>query len=318
VILVITPTPPDSPNGNGVTARRWVGILRDLGREVDLARDYRAGDYDLLVALHAVKSAAAVRAFRADHPAAPVVIALTGTDLYPDLNATGVEPGVLAAASRLVVLQPHGKDQVPPELQDRVRVIYQSMTAVPPAPPNPDCFEVAFLAHLRPVKDPLLLAAAMGYLPASSRIRVTHAGEARDPALASQAVAASTASGRYTWLGPLPRPQALRVLARSRLLAVTSAHEGGANVVTEALAVGVPVISSQIPGSTGLLGADYPGYFRAGDPADLARVLRAAEEDSDGFYRLLQQRCAALRHLADPARERDAWAALLAELDVKG
>jgi putative glycosyltransferase (TIGR04348 family) len=317
VILVVTPTPPDSPNGNGVTARRWVGIFRVLGHQVDLAQDYRAGDYDLLVALHAVKSAAAVRAFHADHPAAPVVIALTGTDLYPDLRATGVEPSVLAIASRLVVLQPHGKGQVPPELTDRVRVIFQSMTAVPPAPPDPDCFEVAFLAHLRPVKDPLLLAAAVQYLPASSRIRVTHVGEGRDPALASQAATASSAgSGRYAWLGPLPRPKALQVLARSRLLAVTSVHEGGANVVTEALAFGVPVISTKIPGSIGLLGDDYPGYFQVGDPRDLARVLGAAEEDRDGFYQVLRRRCADLRHLADPARERDAWAALLAELDV--
>ena len=317
MILVVTPTPPDSPNGNGVTARRWAGILRDLGHKVDLAQDYRAGDHDLLVALHAVKSAAAVRAFHADHPAAPVVIALTGTDLYPDLSVTGVEPSVLAMASRLVVLQPHGKGQVPPELRDRVRVIFQSMTAVPPATPDPDCFEVAVLAHLRPVKDPLLLAAAVGYLPASSRIQATHVGEGRDPALATQAAAASATSSRYTWLGPLPRPEALRVLSRSRLLAVTSVHEGGANVVTEALAFGVPVISTKIPGSIGLLGDDYPGYFQVGDPLDLARVLGAAEEDRDGFYQLLLRRCAALRHLADPARERDAWAALLAELAVR-
>lgn len=317
MILVVTPTPPDSPNGNGVTARRWASILRELGHRADLAQEYRAGDYDLLVALHAVKSAEAVRAFHANHPAAPIVLALTGTDLYPDLSTTGVDPAVLAIASRLVVLQPHGAGQVPPPLQDRVRVIFQSMSGVPPAPPNPDRFEVALLAHLRPVKDPLLLAAAVRYLSSVSRIHVIHAGEGRDPALAGEAAAASASSGRYTWLGPLPRDQALRVLARSRLLAITSVHEGGANVVTEALALGVPVISSQIPGSTGLLGTDYPGYFRPGDPVDLARVLLAAEEDRGGFYRLLQERCAALRPLADPARERSAWAALLAELEMK-
>lgn len=341
-LLIVTPTPPDSPNGNGVTARRWADILRDLRHRVDVAQEYLLGDYDLLIALHAVKSAGAVRAFHADHPAAPVVIALTGTDLYPDLETTGVDPAVLAIADRLIVLQPNGVEQVPPGLRDRVRVIYQSLTvpsltgAAPaasaaPVPPDPDCFEVAFLAHLRPVKDPLLLTAAMRYLPASSRIRVTHAGEARDPALASEAKAASgstgsqgsasegsasESSGRYHWVGPLPRDDALRVLARSRLLAVTSTHEGGANVVTEAVALGVPVISSRIPGSTGLLGADYPGYFRPGDPADLARVLLAAEQDGE-FYQSLRERCAALRDLTDPARERAAWACLLAELGLK-
>jgi putative glycosyltransferase (TIGR04348 family) len=318
MLLVVTPTPPDSANGNGVTARRWADILRDLGHHVDLAQEYHTGDYDLLIALHAVKSAGAVRAFHADHPAVPVVVALTGTDLYPDLRTTGVEEAVLEVTSRLVVLQPHGIGQVPQRLRDRVRVIFQSMTALPPAPRDPDCFEVAFLAHLRPVKDPLLLAAAVRHLPAWSRIKVTHAGEGRDPALAREAAAASAESGRYTWLGPLPRPEALRVLARSRLLAVTSAHEGGANVVTEAIAARVPVISSRIAGSIGLLGAGYPGYFRPGDPVDLARVLLAAEQDSGGFYRLLRERCKALRYLTDPAAERGAWASLLAELGLTG
>jgi glycosyltransferase involved in cell wall biosynthesis len=92
-------------------------------------------------------------------------------------------------------------------------------------------------------------------------------------------------------------------------------HEGGANVISEALAAAVPVIASRIPGSVGLLGADYPGYFRPGDPADLARVLRAAETDGS-FLGLLRDRCAALRPMVDPAREHEAWRSLLAELDL--
>jgi putative glycosyltransferase (TIGR04348 family) len=316
MLLVVTPSALDSETGNGVTARRWVSILRDLGHGVDLAQSYRGGNYDLLIALHAVKSAKAVLAFHTDHPAAPIVMALTGTDLYPGLAATGVDPGVLALASRLVVLQPRGIDQLPTSLRDRGRVIFQSAAAITPALPDPDCFEVAFLAHLRQVKDPLLLPAALWYLPAQSRIRVTHAGESQDPSLARQATAASAGSARYTWLGPLPRAGALRLLARSRLLTVTSLHEGGANVVTEALAAGVPVISSRIAGSVGLLGTDYPGYFRSGDPADLARILLACEQDSGGLYRMLRKRCAARRYLTDPRRELGAWASLLRELGL--
>jgi putative glycosyltransferase (TIGR04348 family) len=316
VLLIVTPTPPDIPSGNGVTALRWAEILHDLGFPAELRQDYRAGDYRALIALHAVKSAAAVRAFGARHPAAPIVIGLTGTDLYPSLAENGADPGVLALASRFVVLQPGGIGQLPPELRPRARVIFQSMTAMPRLEPREDAFEVAFLAHLRAVKDPLRPAAALRHLPARSRIRVTHAGEGRDPALAAAASAASAAGGRYAWLGPLPRPRALQILARSRLLVLTSRHEGGANVVTEALALGVPVISSAIPGSIGILGADYPGYFRTGDERDLARVLLAAEEDQAGYYQALRERCAALRRLTDPAGERAAWASLLAELDL--
>jgi putative glycosyltransferase (TIGR04348 family) len=316
VFLVVTPTPPQSANGNGVTARRWAAILHELGHDADLSQEYRPGDYQALVALHAVKSASAVRAFAADHPGAPIVLGLTGTDLYPSLAETGADPEVLALASRLVVLQPGGIDQVPAGLRPRTRSIFQSSTRIEPGRPRQDCFEVAFLAHLRTVKDPLLPAAAVQYLPARSRITVTHAGEGRDPELAAAALEASAVSARYDWLGPLPRSQALELMARSRLLIITSVHEGGANVVTEALAAGVPVVSSAISGSVGILGPDYPGYFRQGDARDLARVLLTAEEDRDGCYRELRQRCTALRSLTDPARERAAWASLLDELDL--
>lgn len=314
---MVAPTPPDSPNGNGVTARRWAGILRDLGHRADVSQDYRTGDYEALIALHAVKSAKAVRAFHTDHPLAPIVIGLTGTDLYPSLAQTGVDPAVLAMASQIVVLQPDGIGQVPSALRDRTLAIFQSMPEIPAVSPRDDCFEVAFLAHIRPVKDPLLLADAMRCLPPRSRVRVTHAGEGRDPVLAARAAAASAASDRYDWLGPLPRPQALELLARSRLLAVTSTHEGGANVVTEALAARVPIVSSAISGSIGILGADYPGYFRPGDPHDLARLLAAAEDDDGGCYQALRERCAALRSLADPGRERAAWASVMTGIGVK-
>ncbi|MGH3979089.1 MAG: selenoneine biosynthesis selenosugar synthase SenB [Pseudonocardiaceae bacterium] len=315
-IAVVTPTPVDSPHGNGVTARRWATILDGLGHRVSLSRTYDGGAHDVLIALHARKSAGAVRAFRAQRPGAPVVVALTGTDLYPDLATGGVEEEVLAAATRLVVLQPEALAQLPAPLAARTTVIVQSVPPIPPRPARADCFEVALLAHLRPVKDPLRLAAAARLLPADSRIRITHLGAALDNALADRAAAESASNPRYTWLGPRAREEALQVLARSRLLALTSVHEGGANVVSEALAAGVPIVSSAIPGSSGLLGRDYPGYFPAGDTEALASLLDAAEHDRDGRYGELRRRCAAARPLVDPARERDGWASLLAELPL--
>lgn len=320
-IGLVTPTPPDSPHGNGVTARRWAAIVRQLGHDVQITQSYDpAGDrgaYDVLVALHARKSAPSIRAFRAAHPRAPVVVALTGTDLYPDLTSTGVDLDLLAGATRLIVLQRLGLAQLPPGLRTRARVIVQSVPPAPARPHRPDCFEVAFLAHLRAVKDPLRLADAVRLLPPSSRIQVTHAGESRDAELGERARQESARNPRYTWLGPLTRSDALDVLARSRLLALTSWYEGGANVVSEALAAGVPVVSSLIPGSVGLLGEDYPGYFPPGDAEALARLLDDVEHDRGGRYAMLRDRCRELRHLIDPARERRSWADLLAELPAQ-
>ncbi len=103
------------------------------------------------------------------------------------------------------------------------------------------------------------------------------------------------------------------MLARSRLLSLTSESEGGANVVSEALAASTPVLASRIAGTVGLLGEDYVGYFPVGDEAALARLLGRAETDAD-FYRTLCEWCARLRPLVDPERERRSWAHLLREL----
>lgn len=317
MILIVTPVVAASDSGNGVTARRWARVFAGLGHRVTVAQRYPAdGTFTALIALHARKSAASVRAFRADHPHAPVVVALTGTDLYPDLASTGVDPAVLATADRMVVLQPDGISQLPAALRHRARVVVQSAEPAGPVPALADRFEVTQLAHLREVKDPLRLAAAVRLLPASSRIMATHVGQAHDHADADAARAESATNPRYTWLGPVPRHEALRLLARSRLLVLTSRHEGGANVVSEALAASTPVLSSRIPGSIGLLGPGYPGYFETGDATDLATKLHAAETDTDGFYRRLREHCAALRPMVEPHRERESWSRLLAELDL--
>ncbi|WP_245975509.1 selenoneine biosynthesis selenosugar synthase SenB [Amycolatopsis palatopharyngis] len=316
MILLVSPATSAATNGNSVTVQRWAGILRALGHEVDVAERYRGGEYAALVALHARKSEAAIRAFHAEHPAAPVVVALTGTDLYPDLAAAGVDPAVLRIASRLIVLQPHGLRQLDITLRARATVMVQSMSSIPRGRPRPGVFEVAVLANLRAVKDPSRAAAATRMLPERSRIRVSHAGAGLEPELVERARSETRDNPKYEWLGALDRADALSVLARSQLLLVTSKHEGGANVISEALAAGVPVLSSAIAGSQGLLGDDYPGYFAVGDTAGLAELMFAAEVDRGGFYGALWDRCDRLRTTIDPRRERDAWASLLNELSV--
>jgi putative glycosyltransferase (TIGR04348 family) len=317
MIRVVTPTVPSSNAGNGVTARRWARILTDLGHQVVVAQRYRTGDEAAaLVALHARKSADSVRAFRAERPHAPLIIAMTGTDVYPDPLTAGVDPAVLALADRLIVLQSHALTQLDPALRSRTRVILQSVPTLHRRPPRTDCFEVAQVAHLRPVKDPLRVAYAARRLPPDSRVRVTHVGAAYDADAAAAAVAESADNLRYDWLGPVPRAEALALVARGRLLVLGSRHEGGANVISEALAAGTPIVASRIPGTVGLLGEDYPGYFAPGDTDALADAIDAAESDRAGFYGDLQARCQHLRPLVEPVRETTSWATLLKELDL--
>ncbi|MGQ0842342.1 selenoneine biosynthesis selenosugar synthase SenB [Actinokineospora sp.] len=316
MILIVSPAPPQALLGNGVTTRRWAEILTGLGHEVTTDSAYRGGAHTALVALHARKSADSVLRFRAEHPRAPIVLALTGTDLYPSLAANDVDPAVLAAADRLIVLQHKGLDQLDGPLRARARVVVQSVPDIAPEPAMDDRFEVCVLAHLRPVKDPLRAAAAARLLPTDSRLRVTHAGAGLDAELTTLARAESSDNPRYTWIGPVPRKQALYLLARSKILVLSSHHEGGANVVSEALAAGVPVVCSAIPGSTGLLGDRHPGYYPAGDTAALAELLSAAETNRGGYYDDLRRHCAELRHLVSPSHEIDSWAGLLDEMSV--
>ncbi len=314
-VLLVTPAPPGSYAGNRVTALRWAAILRGLGHEVDVVEEYTDQRADLLIALHASKSADSVAGFRARRPGAPVVVALTGTDLYPDLATTGVSVRGLELADRLVVLQTLGTLQLPAYLRSKARVIHQS--AASPADPHaarPAEPVVTLLAHLRPVKDPLLAAAAVRLMPPASAVRVRHAGAGLDAQLVDAARTETAANPRYDWLGELAQPDALALLGASWLLLVTSKHEGGANVVSEALAAGVPVLSTRIAGSIGLLGADYPGYFPVGDAAALAQLLWRAASNADGLYDELSARCRRLALLVDPARERAAWQNLLVEL----
>jgi putative glycosyltransferase (TIGR04348 family) len=313
-ITLVTPAPAQVHTGNRTTADRWARLLRELGNEVSVQRDWNGEQCDLLIALHARRSLPAMQRFRVKHRHAPLILALTGTDVYGDLEKGAEAMCSLELATRIVVLQELAVGAVPESARRKVRVIYQS--AEPPAisPPREEgCFQVCVLAHLRSVKDPLRAAYAVHGLPASSRIQVKHAGAALDPDFEGQVEGEQRTNLRYRWLGPLTHEKAVDLLARSHVLALTSHLEGGANVVSEAITVGTPVISSLIPGSVGILGKEYPGYFPVGDSVALREQLQKAESDG-WFYRDLQDRVARLRPLVSADREREAWSALLTEL----
>lgn len=306
---------PSAIGGNRVTALRWAKRLRELGWRVRVGAEWTdAEPCDLLVALHAHRSHASIAAHARLQPDAHRVVALTGTDVYGDLAHDSPALESLALASRIVVLQPRALARVPAQLQARTRVIRQSAVAAP-AEPLP-WFTACSIAHLRDVKDPLLAARAARLLPDDSIARIVHVGAAHDESWRERAHAAERdARGRWSWIGERRRSQALSLLAGAQLLVLTSRAEGGANVVTEAIAAGVPVISTRIEGSLGILGDDYPGYCAVGDADDLARAISRCEREP-GFLDELRRRVVALQPLIAPERERASWRELLAEMEL--
>jgi putative glycosyltransferase (TIGR04348 family) len=314
-IQLITPAPLGINNGNKITAVRWLRILRQLGHQVALSRSYDGRPCDMLIALHARRSYESIHRFHELHPELPLLVVLTGTDLYRDIRSAPRAQRSLRLATRIVALQRMAFAELPKQLHGKTRVIYQSAEPYRGKPPlwNSRTFRICVIAHLRHEKDPLRTAMAVRRLPPESRIEVLHIGRALDPRLEKRARAEAANNGRYHWLGELPHRQTRRMLARSHLAVITSRMEGSSNVLSEAIASSVPVIASKISGLMGTLGRDFPGYFPLGDTGALAALLEKTESDR-GFYRLLKKACSRLSPVVKPAREVQAWRSLLREL----
>jgi len=178
-------------------------------------------------------------------------------------------------------------------------VVVQSSATTLRQDPVARQFRVCVIGHLRPEKDPLRIVAALSYL---GDIQVIHLGAALDASLGSQALAAMQRDSRYRWLGAVPHARALAWLASSHAMVISSRMEGGANVVCEALRVGVPVLASRISGNVGLLGERYPAYFALEDERDLAGLIHRAATDKR-FYARLKRQVARLRPMVAPRAE---------------
>ena len=308
-IQIVTPAAA-APGGNWVTARRYARLLARLGHRVSVDVSYEGGPCDLLIALHAWRSLDSIRRFRGVHPRAPLILVLTGTDLYRDIRIHSGARWALESADRIIVLQPMGLRALPSHLRRKTSVIHQSAENLPARPGPATYFRVINMANLRPEKDPFRTALAAARLPASSRVRVIHVGRALDRRMEEAAREQASKNPRYRWVGGLPHWKARRILASSHLLVLTSRIEGSSNALSEALASSVPVIASKIPGLVGTLGREYPGYFPVGNARALAGLLLRAESDSR-FLAGLRRRCARLAPLISPERELNSWNRLL-------
>ena len=315
-IAIVSPAAASDNNGNWQTASRWA---RSLGKDYRVRvagswPDANEPEPDLLIALHARRSAAALAAFCARHPDKPSILVLTGTDLYRDIDTSPEARASLEAADALVVLQEAGLARLAPHLQRKTRVIYQSAPSLRPIPPSPAArhVDICMIGHLRPEKDPLTFMRA-ATLVTDPRLRLLHIGGALDPALLEAARSTEAATPRYRWLGPMPHAQTRQRLKRCRAMVIASNMEGGANVIIEAVTASVPVLASHIEGNVGMLGEDYAGFFPLGDAPALAQLIERCARDAH-FDALLRRQCAARAPRFLPSTEQAALADLVDNL----
>lgn len=312
----MTPALADANNGNWQTAHRWARMLQPAYR-VRLAsrweKDEGDEDASMMIALHARRSAASIAAWRAAHPTRPLVLALTGTDLYRDIDVDPSAQQSLSAADLLIALNERGADRLPPQLRAKCRVVLQSCAARKPVAKTDQHLRVLAVGHLRAEKDPRTLFRTVQRLAGRPDILFDHVGTALDPALGHEAAALAASHARYRWLGGLPHEAARRRIQAAHVLVQPSVMEGGAHTVIEAIRSGTPVLASRIDGNLGLLGVDYEGIFDVGDDAGLCELIRRARDDGTMLARLRQQ-LARRAPLFSPEAERASLLRLLDEL----
>lgn len=311
-LCLVTPALSAANNGNWRTAQRWARFLAADYRVV-LCTAWDGAPADAMLALHARRSAAAIDAFARAHPERPLVLALTGTDLYRDIAQDAAARRSLALAWRIVVLHEGAVADLPAAHRARAQVCLQSSPGASPAPKTALRLRALMVGHLREEKSPQTLWAAARLLRGRADICIDHVGAALDPVLAAQARACAADCPRYRWLGGRAHGETLHRIRRAHVLVHTSRIEGGAQAVLEAVRRGTPVIASRIAGNVGMLGGDYGGYFAPGEAGALAAALQRAR-DEPAMLPALQAQCAARAPLFDPARERATLRALMLNL----
>ena len=132
LIIIVTPYLAAANNGNWRTAHRWQSLLSGDFRVI-VQGDWQGEPCDVLIALHARRSANAIQRFRDSHPQTPLIVVLTGTDLYKDLAINQDAQRSLVLADALIVLQEDAIQHVPLEYRKKTHIVYQSARTLAPA-----------------------------------------------------------------------------------------------------------------------------------------------------------------------------------------
>jgi putative glycosyltransferase (TIGR04348 family) len=299
-----------------MTALRWQGFLEELGYSVRVTESWSGGDASLLIALHAYRSHQSIVEFKKKYPNRPIVLILTGTDLYRDMENYSEVIQSMEMADQLITLQSSALDSIPASLRYRAQVIYQSVEIDINNSLAKEDFLVSIIGHLREEKDPFCVARSLPLLPSDSKITVRHLGQAMNSEMGDLARNFNATIDRYQWIGEVSHADALKMISQSRLMVISSRMEGGAHVVSEAIALGIPVIASDIPGNRGLLGEDYPAYYPVADEIALANLLYRSET-MPTFYASLQKYIDLRKELIKPAREKQSIQELLSALTTQ-
>lgn len=289
-ILVTTPYERDSLQGNTVTAKRVVSILIEAGMDANLlSKGEPVGFADVMIGLHARKSAHFIDEFLAVNPAGKVIVYLTGTDLYDEIpNGSGICEKSMDLADALVVSQEASLASVPERHRSKAVVVHKSIQLpMLESRVGVDSKLFTVIGHLRAVKQPFIAVESIQLLDDS--LRLVMLGKEVDSDSGEISRKWQAQEFRFKWLGGVEYREALQWIQRSVATINTSLLEGGANSVGESIVLGVPVLASKIEGNIGMLGDDYAGYFSPDSKQELADLIHRVIHDFDFLQKLREQ-----------------------------
>lgn len=308
-LTLVVPAPFDTRTGGYEYDRRIVAALQDLGWHVDVVElpgqypqpspdDRRAA----VAALRGVPDGRLVLADGLAFSALPDEVQVERARLrfvalvhHPLAAETGIDPEAarklydderraLDCARQVVVTSPATADALAPfhVPSHRIAVIEPGTQPAPIAIGSKDAVPTLLaVGSIIPRKGYRVLVEAMAQL-ADRPWRLVCAGGDRDPveALAVRsAVAAHDLASRVTFPGELGPDALARVYASADLFVLPTLYEGYGMVVAEALARGLPVVSTATGGIAGLVGAEAGMLVAAGDSRALAAAVGAWLDD---------------------------------------
>ncbi|MBS7807468.1 selenoneine biosynthesis selenosugar synthase SenB [Variovorax sp. PCZ-1] len=312
-VVIISPALSDANNGNWQTAKRWAQMLSKQHR-TRITKHWQASDVsdEIMIALHARRSADSIAAWHALRGSRGLIVALTGTDLYRDIQMDTQAQASLDAAGQLIVLQELGINSLPKQHRGKTSVVFQSTTSRKTLAKTDKHLNAVMVGHLRDEKMPQTLFEAARLLKHEKDIRITHIGAGLDEKLAQDAINTEALCAGYIWARGLKHAQTRQRIQRAHVLVHTSKMEGGAHVIMEAVCSGTPVLASRMDGNVGMLGGGYDGYFPVGDASALAALLRRCKNEPT-FLDHLSSQCALRAPLFSPLSEQTALLQLVAK-----
>jgi len=304
-IALVSPHTLPVCRGNSLTVQRLYDGLLNRGHSVrlfgstkDAPEDLAAFGPDLMHSLHALQPHAWLQQ-SGMLGTCPWVVTMTGTDYN-----SGVDPEALQALSdvrALIVFHAEAATRVREcfaDLADRVHIIPQAvqmperMTAIREDARRagdlaPDEFVILMAAGLRPVKNiAYALEAFSRFKQKHRQARMLLAGPCLDEDEGQRVLAAGEGINGFSYLGELPHERVLDLMQAANIFLNTSLHEGMPGAVMEAMAAGLAVIATDVPGNRALIANMRTGVLV---PLHAPQVLSEAFEMLAARAELRQQ-----------------------------